>query len=145
MSANKKSKLIGPDQSIAHIGRIRIKNGEFVDGTASSYIEKGEVVTLSTCTSDGAYLIAVPARDGVTSETQLMVAAYQVREYGEAELWAIQDFVTTGATIGDPVYLSDATPGAVVLAAPAGSPIAVGKVLIVGAAGTGKILVRPLV
>lgn len=145
MTANIKSKRLGPDQITAFHGRVSVKNGEFVAGTPSTFIEKGEVVTLNSCTADGSYNIVIPARDGVTSETQLLVAAIQIREFGTVEKWQIQDFDTSAKAIGDPVFLSDATPGAVTLTAPAGSPITVGKVYIVGVAGTGKILVRPLV
>ena len=145
MSDNIKSKRLGADQGTNYVGRIKVKNEDWVDGTESTYIEKDEVVTIKSCSADGSYLLVVPARDGVTSEVQLAVAAYQIREFGAIVGWSIVTFVTTGDTIGDPVYLSDATPGAYTTTAPAGSPIAVGKVLIVGAAGIGKILLRPLV
>jgi hypothetical protein len=133
------------DRGTNHLGRQYVKNSEFVAGNSSTFIPKGDIVTLSGV--DGVYPTVERARDGVTEETQLFVAATEIRgDVGLIELWAIEtDVDTSGAAAdGDPIYLSDATPGQWTVTAPAGSPITVGKVLVKHAS-TGAVLIRPLV
>jgi len=144
MAKVRKSSLVAADRGTNYLGRQFVKNSEFVDGNSATYIAKGDIVTLSGVA--GAYPTVERARDGVTDEAQLFVAAQEIREFGAIELWQIQTGVNTNAAAadGDPIYLSDATPGAWTATAPAGSPITVGKVLI-KSASAGAVLIRPLV
>ena len=144
MAKVRKSSLVAADRGTNYLGRQFVKNSEFVDGNSATYIAKGDIVTLSGVA--GAYPTVERARDGVTDETQLFVAAQEIREFGAIELWQIQTGVDTDAAAadGDPIYLSAGTAGAWTATAPAGSPITVGKVLIKDAT-TGAVLIRPLV
>ena len=144
MAKVRKSSLVAADRGTNYLGRQFVKNSEFVDGNSATYIAKGDIVTLSGVA--GAYPTVERARDGVTDETQLFVAAQEIREFGAIELWQIQTSVDTDAAAadGDPIYLSAGTAGAWTATAPAGSPITVGKVLI-KSASAGAVLIRPLV
>ncbi len=144
MAKVRKSSLVAADRGTNYLGRQFVKNSEFVEGNSSTHIAKGDIVTLSGV--EGAYPTIERALDGGTDEAQLFVAAQEIRDFGRIELWQIETGVDTSsaAADGDPIYLSDATPGAWVITAPAGSPITVGKVLIKDAAA-GAVLIRPLI
>lgn len=133
------------DRGTNHLGRQFVKSSEFVDGSSATYIPAGDIVTISG--ADGVYPTVERARDGVTDEDMLFIAAAEIRGgVGLIEEWQIQTAVDTSgaAAVGDPIYLSDATPGKWVITAPAGSPIKVGKVLVKDASA-GVVLIRPLV
>lgn len=144
MTANIKSKRVAPDRQENHLGSQFVKNSEYVEGTSSTYIAKYDIVALNG--ADGAYLTVERAEDGSTKETYLAVAGQQIRDFGAIREWAIEtDVDTSGATtVEDPIYLSDSTPGAWTVTAPAGAPIIVGKVLVKHAT-TGVVLIKPLV
>lgn len=137
-----KSRRLGPDQLTNFHGRLVVMND------SGSDISADDIVTLSGITSGGGHLTAEAARDGVTDETELWIASHDIPdgEAGELCLWRLlTDVDTSGAAAdGDPVYLSDATPGAWTVTAPAGAPITVGKV-ITKHASTGVVFLRPRV
>lgn len=144
MSANIKSKRVAPDRGTNHLGSQFVKNSEYVEGTSSSYISKYDIVVING--ADGAYQTVERAEDGGTKETYLAVAVQQIRDFGAIGAWAVEtDVDTSGATaVEDPIYLSDATPGAWTVTAPVGAPIIVGKVLVKHAT-EGVVLIKPLV
>jgi hypothetical protein len=122
-----------------------VKNSEFVAGSTSTYILEGDIVTVEGI--DGGYATCRKAKDGVTDETGLWVALQEIRGgAGRIGLWTVEKNVdtSTAAADGDPIYLSDATAGAWVVAAPAGSPVIVGKVLAKHAT-EGAVLIQPRV
>lgn len=144
MAKVRKSSLVAADRGTNYLGRQFVKNSEFVDGNSSTYIAKGDIVTISGLS--GAYPTIERAQDGATDENGLFVASSEIREFGIVEGWQILENVDTSAAAadGDAVYLSDATAGAWTATAPAGSPITVGKVLVKDASA-GVVLLRPLV
>jgi hypothetical protein len=95
MAKVRKSSLVAADRGTNYLGRQFVKNSEFVDGNSATYIAKGDIVTLSGVA--GAYPTVERARDGVTDEAQLFVAAQEIREFGAIELWQIQTSVDTDA------------------------------------------------
>lgn len=142
MSRNIKSRRLQADQLTNFVGRMIVLN------ESGSDISADDIVTISGITTGGGHLTIEAARDGVTDETELWIAAHDIPddETGEICLWRVlTDQDTSGAAAdGDPVYLSDAAAGAWVITAPAGSPITVGKV-ITKHASTGVVLLRPRV
>ena len=137
-----KAKRIGPEQLINHLGRITVRNDSGAD------IDADELVTVSGITTGGGHLTVELARDGVTDENGIFIAAHAIPdgEVGTIAKWAILEGVDTSgaAADGDALYLSDATPGAWTATAPVGSPITVGKV-IAKHASTGVAFLFPLV
>ena len=123
---------------------FKVKNSAFVDGSTTTYAVAGDILILDGI--DGGYISCQKAKHGVTVPvSQLVIAAHSLRgDAGRAVTWMkLTDVVTTGATIGDPVYLSGTTAGAWTLTDP-GTGTVVGKVLKVHATA-GVVLLRPLV
>jgi hypothetical protein len=123
-----KSRRITPDQNKNFLGSILVKNDDFVDGTASTYITKGQVLSIVGTSSSGAYLHVTKADTG-TDETDLLVAMEDIRDTGRATDWYIFPLDTSGASAKDPIYLDDATAGLVVLTKPTASAKRIGKAL----------------
>lgn len=120
---------IGEQIKTNELGKLKVKNPAYVAGSAGTYIEAGAILTVTGI--DGAYLEVTEAQDGTTDENILCIASHQIRDFGTVVGWYIQEAQDTSAGAqGDSVYLSDATPGEWVITAPAGSPIAVGKILV---------------
>ena len=137
MSENIKANRVAPDQATSFHGRINAWNNS---------VAQGDVVSIVGVNSGGSYLTIQLAKDTTTiTESQQLIAAHPIPSgtYGRVEPWQIVDLDTSGDTIGDLVYLSAVTPGAVTTTAPAGTPPSIGKVLT--AAVAGKVLLRPLV
>ena len=124
---------------------------EGVKVKASSAIYADQIVCVDG--SEGPFLTVVPADadGGVASTGRLMIAKHDipVGGYGIVLPWKLVTTVaTTGHTVGDPIYLAD-VPGAAVgsnltRTCPTGNAeaIVVGRITVVGAAGTGAILVN---
>ena len=144
MAKVRKSSLVAADRGTNYLGRQFVKNSEFVDGNSATYIAKGDIVTISGLA--GAYPTIKRARAGVTEGNALFVASSEIREFGTVEGWQFIENVDTSAaaTVGDPVYLSEDTPGAWTAGVPAVTTIVVGKV-IGFPSSDGVVLLRPLV
>jgi hypothetical protein len=141
MAKVRKSSLVAADRGVNYLGRQFVKNSEFVEGNSSTYIAKGDIVSINGLS--GVYPTVAPADAAVAAEDDILfVASSEIRDFGTVEGWHIIEGVdTSSATLGDPVYLDNTTAGAWSLASTSG--IKVGKVLV--ASATGAVLLRPLV
>jgi len=140
---NLKQRLIKPGRDFNYAEGVKVR--------ASAAIFADQIVYVTG--SEGPYLKAAPADADDAAKTigRLMIAKHDipVDGYGIVLPWKLVTTVaTTGHTIGDPIYLA-ATPGAAVgsnltRTCPTGNAkaIVVGRITIVGAAGTGAILVN---
>lgn len=138
-----KSKRINPDVTDNHLGAVLVVSGE-----ASATIEKGDIVAVTSTDSSSGFLVVKRALDGGAGllETGIKFVASQdifAGEQGVVRAWYVETGLnTSGDSVGDPVYLSDATEGARTTTAPAGSPIKVGHVTVADATN-GQYLLYP--
>jgi hypothetical protein len=141
MAKVRKSSLVAADRGVNYLGRQFVKNSEFVEGNSSTYIAKGDIVSINGLS--GVYPTVAPADAAVAAEDDILfVASSEIRDFGTVEGWHIIEGVNTAAaSVGAPVYLDNTTAGAWSLASTSG--IKVGKVLV--ASATGAVLLRPLV
>lgn len=138
-----KSRNILADQDINYLSRVKVKNSGFTAGTAATYIGKHEIVTVDGSSSSGAYIEVDEAIAGIALEEQdLWVTVHEIREFGAVTRWALVELDTSAASIGDAVYLSATTAGAITLTA---SPRRVGTVVVAATVANGGLcLVDPV-
>ena len=131
----------GRDYNYAEGVKVKATSAVYADQIVSVDGSAGPFLTVVTADADG----------GTTSGGRLMIAKHSIPAggYGVVLPWKLVTTVaTTGHTIGDPIYLAD-TPGAAIgsnltRTCPTGDAVAivVGRITVVGAAGTGAILIN---
>ena len=125
-----KSKRINPDVTDNHLGSILAVNGD------SAAITAGDIVSVTSTDQSSGFLVVKRALDGGAGLIEngiKFIAAHDIAvgDTGVIRGWAVEmGLDTSGDSVGDPVYLSDATAGARTTTAPAGSPIKVGHVTV---------------
>ncbi len=137
-----KTKRIGSDRTRNELGKLQVVNTAFDIAVPANNIPAGSIVAL-TAVVDNRISAAKALNNGGTLELGLMVALNEIRETGTVVQWAIVDFDTGGAALGDPIFLSDAVAGTVTVTDPGAGSVIVGKVLFPGPLGTGKVFLRP--
>jgi hypothetical protein len=141
--ANIKTRRVKHDQLRNELGKIQVKNQDYVAGSPATYIMAGDLVSVAS--KDGGHLTVSKVVEGtVKTHTQIMVAIDEIREYGRVAAWyIITDINTLAQSVGDPVSNSTTTPGGYDISN-AGTVKALGKVLV-DHATEGVIILRPLV
>ena len=133
-----KTKRIAEDRNRNELNKLAVKNPAFVDGNAATYIQPGQIVSVSGI--DTGYLTVEEAIQGGQDST-LMVALNEIREFGIVTEWFILTADTSTGVAKADVWLDDGTAGDAVLVKPAGAAIKVGVILT--AAVDGRILLMP--
>ena len=141
---NLKQRLIKAGRDYNYAEGVKVK--------ASAAVYADQIVVVSG--SEGVFIKVQPADAGndesLKSIGRLMIAKHDipVDGYGVVLPWKlVTTLATTAGAIGDPIYLADSVSAAVAgnltLTCPASAKaIVVGRIAIVGAAGTGAILVH---
>lgn len=137
-----KTKRIGPDRTRNELGKLQVVNPVFDEAIPANNIPAGSIVALTGFINNN-FNVAKALNNSGTLELGLMVALNEIRETGTLVQWAIIDFDTGGAALGDPIYLSAAVAGTVTVTDPGAGSVIVGKVLLPGPLGTGKVFLRP--
>ena len=140
---NIKQRYIKPGRDFNYSEGVKVLADTAVYADQIVYVTSSSGPFLKVATAD--------ADGGLTATGRLMIAKHDIAagSYGIVLPWKLVTTVaTTGQTVGDPIYLADAPGTAVgsnlVRACPTGDAVAIvdGRITVVGAAGTGAILVN---
>lgn len=137
MSNNTKTRLIKPMRTRDDLGKWDVKN------TTASTLARGSVLRVNGTVSTGAYhTVELAIADGTQSRSQLLVvwADHEADTVSIASERRLVTMDTSSAAVGDLVYLSDVTAGAITLLV---SSEPIGRVHVVGGATAGMVWIDP--